>query len=121
MLEYILQYLEHAGAAISLVAVAVIIVGFALAAVGYARGFRRLTAQDNFKQFKIKLGSALTLGLEILVLGDVVETITVTPTFQSLAFLAFLIVLRTVVSWTLVVEIEGRWPWQADAEEQVNA
>ena len=59
----------------------------------------------------------MTLGLEILVLADVIETITVTPTYQSLAVLAFLVVVRTVVSWTLGLEIEGRWPWQPEMEE----
>jgi uncharacterized membrane protein len=117
MLEQILQYLEYAGAAISLFAVAVIVVGFALAAGRYAIRFRESELEKDFKQFKVELGRALTLGLEILVLADVIETITVTPTYQSLAVLAFLVVVRTVVSWTLELEIEGRWPWQAETEE----
>ena len=75
----------------------------------------------NFKQFKIDLAQALTLALEILVLADVIETITVTPTYQSLSVLAFLVVVRTIVSWTLILESEGRWPWQASAEEQTHA
>jgi uncharacterized membrane protein len=121
MLERILQYLEHAGAAISLFAVAVIVVGFALAAGRYAIRFRESTPEANFKRFKIGLGKSLTLGLEILVLADVIETITVKPTYQSLAVLAFLVVVRTIVSWTLVLEIEGRWPWQPGMEDEANA
>ena len=66
--------------------------------------------------FKVELGSALLLGLEILVLADVIDTITVPQTFVSLAFLASIVILRTVVSWTLTLETEGRWPWQAPAE-----
>ncbi len=53
------------------------------------------------------------LGLEILVVADVIETITTKPTFRSLAALAFLVAIRTVFSWTLFLEVEGRWPWQA--------
>jgi uncharacterized membrane protein len=121
MLDQILQYLEHAGAAISLVAVAVIVVGFAQAAGRYAIRFRESTPVENFKRFKIRLGKSLQLGLEILVLADVIETITVTPTYQSLAGLAFLVVVRTVVSWTLALEIEGRWPWQPGTEEEASA
>jgi uncharacterized membrane protein len=117
MLEKILQYHEYASGAISLFAVAVIVVGFSVAAGRYAFRFRELSPEKVFKQFKVELGKALTLGLEILVLADVIKTITVTPTYQSLAVLAFLVVVRTVVSWTLELEIEGRWPWQAETEE----
>ena len=121
MLEQILKYLEYAGGAISLFAVAVIVVGFALALGRYLIQFRESKPVENFKRFKIGLGKSLTLGLEILVLADVIETITVTPTYQSLAVLAFLVVVRTIVSWTLALEIEGRWPWQPGMEEEANA
>jgi uncharacterized membrane protein len=117
ILEQILKYLEYAGSAISLVAVAVIVVGFALAAGRYAIRFRELKPEKDFREFKVGLGSSLTLGLEILVLADVIETITVSPSYQSLMVLAFLVVVRTVVSWTLGLEIEGRWPWQPELEE----
>ena len=121
MTELILEYLEKAGIAISLFAVAVIIVGFATAAWRYARQFRDTTQETNFNLFKIELGGALLLGLEILVLADVIETITVTPTFLSLAILAVIVVIRTAVSWTLTLETEGRWPWQASAEDKESA
>jgi len=116
-MEQLLEYLEYAGHGISLFAVAVIVIGFALAAGRYAIRFRELEPEKDFRQFKVELGKSLTLGLEILVLADVIETITVAPTYRSLAVLAFLVVVRTVVSWTLGLEIEGRWPWQPEAEE----
>jgi len=118
MSEQILEYLEQAGLVINLFAVAVIVGGFILAAVLYARRYRRVSLDTNFQRFKIELGSALTLGLEILVLADVIETITVEPTFRSLAFLAFLVAARTIVSWTLSLEVEGHWPWQSSPEHE---
>ena len=122
MTEQILRFLEQAGVAISVAAVAVIVGGFALAASRYALHFRALSRSQNFGRFKVELGHALILGLEILILADVIETITVTPTLQSLAFLACIVVIRTAVSWTLTLEIEGRWPWQTPvAEEQGHA
>jgi uncharacterized membrane protein len=121
MTEQILEYLEQSSTVITLFAVVVIVVGFVLAAGRYARRWRGVTLGLNFRQFKIDLGHALTLGLEILVLADVIETITVKPTYQSLAVLAFLVVVRTTVSWTLTLETEGRWPWQASVEDQTNA
>ncbi len=121
LIEQILEYLEKAGIVISLVAVAVIIVGFTIAAWRYARRFRDTTQEANFNVFKIELGGILLLGLEILVLADVIETITVTPTFLSLAILAVIVVIRTAVSWTLTLETEGRWPWQPSVEDQKDA
>jgi uncharacterized membrane protein len=118
MSEQILTYLEQAGGVISLFAVLVIIAGFLLAAGRYAVRYRTWTPKQNFVRFKIELGSALTLGLEILILADVIETITVKATFQSLAVLAFLVVVRTVISWTLILETEGHWPWQSSAEDE---
>lgn len=117
MTEQILTLLNHAGMAISLAAVLVIVIGFVLAAAHYVRDFHQSRLEANWQQFKVSLGGALTLGLEILVLADVIETITVEPTFRSLAYLAFLVVARTVVSWTLFLEINGRWPWQPSADD----
>ena len=77
MIEEILKYLELAGVAISLFAVAVILVGFGLAAGRYARRWGNLTLADDFARFRVDLGHALMLGLELLVLADVLETITV--------------------------------------------
>lgn len=121
MTEQILGYLEQAGIVISLFAVAVIVAGFAIAAWRYGRRFSRTTQENNLKLFKVELGSALLLGLEVLVLADVIETITVTPTFTSLALLAAIVIVRTAVSWTLTLETEGRWPWQTAISDQGNA
>lgn len=123
MTELILTYLAHAGVFISLCAVAVIVGGFALSWGRYVHVLRsrELTPQQNYNRFKIEFGRALLLGLEILVLADVIETITVEPTFKSLAVLAVLVVIRTVMSWTLTLEIEGRWPWQPPVEDQGRA
>ena len=121
LIEQILEYLDMAGMAISLFAVAVIIVGFAFAASRYAGRFRETTQESNFNIFKVELGGALLLGLELIVLAEVIETITVTPTFQSLAILAAIVVVRAAVSWNLTLTTEGRWPWQAPVEDQENA
>jgi len=56
----------------------------------------------------------LLLGLEVLVAADIVKTIAIQLTFTSLGLLAGLVVVRTFLSWTLVLEIEGRWPWRRE-------
>jgi len=56
----------------------------------------------------------LLLGLEVLVAADIVKTIAIEITFTSLGLLAGLVLVRTFLSWTLVLEIEGRWPWRRE-------
>ncbi len=118
MIEQILDILEMTGIAISLFAVVVIVVGFAKAAWGYTRRFRKNTQENNFNLFKVELGGSLLLGLEILVLTEVIKTMTVTPTFASLAVLLAVVVVRTAVSWNLTLTIRGQWPWRAPVENQ---
>ena len=72
----------------------------------------RRTAEQNYDTYKIRIGRSLLLGLEVLVAADIVKTIALDLTFASLGLLAGLVLIRTFLSWTLVLEIEGRWPWQ---------
>ncbi len=67
----------------------------------------------NYLEYKHTLGRALLLGLEILVAADVIRTVALEPTWNNIAALGLLVVVRTLLSWTLVVEIEGHWPWRA--------
>lgn len=67
-----------------------------------------------YDAYKIRIGRSLLLGLEILVAADIVKTIAIELTFTSLGLLAGLVVVRTFLSWTLLLEIEGRWPWRRE-------
>jgi uncharacterized membrane protein len=121
VIEQTLELLKQAALAISLFSVAVIIVGFAVAAWRYARRFKETTQENNFDLFKAELGGALMLALEILVLAEVIKTITGTSTFSSLAILLAVMVIRTAVSWNLTLSSKGYWPWQVRAEDQGGA
>jgi uncharacterized membrane protein len=74
-------------------------------------------ATNAYPRYKIFLGRALSLGLEFLVAADVIRTVGVAPTFRNIAILGAIIMIRTALSWSLVVEMEGRWPWQAATGE----
>jgi uncharacterized membrane protein len=65
----------------------------------------------HYDQYRIRIGRSLLLGLEVLVAADIVKTIAIELTFTSLGLLGGLVLVRTFLSWTLVLEIEGRWPW----------
>ena len=121
MTEGLVEYLELASRAISLFAVAVIVFGFVRSLGRYGLGFRALGPEQSFMKLKVELGEALGLGLEMLVLADIIETITVEPSFRSLGVLALLVIVRTVLSWTLSLNIEGHWPWQKPEQEQAHA
>jgi len=73
---------------------------------------KRKAPDANYREYKHTLGAALLLGLEILVAADVIYTVALEPTFENIAALGLLVVVRTFLSWSLMVEIEGRWPWQ---------
>jgi uncharacterized membrane protein len=112
--DTILEWIEIAALAIEILAV-VIIVG----AIFYATARYFLQSATNpselgnhYKQLKVSLGKALLLGLEILVAADIIRTVALEATLQSVLVLGLLVLIRTFLTWALVVEIEGRWPWQ---------
>lgn len=118
-LESSVLMLEHTCTIINVFSVCIILVGLIFTSIRYMAQFGKLAPPDNFKQFKVDFGNVLTLGLEILVLGDVIYTIIVPPTIESLLFLTFIILIRTIVSWTLNLETHGCWPWQIASRRKV--
>jgi uncharacterized membrane protein len=65
-----------------------------------------------YRKCRENLGRAILLGLEFLVAGDIIRTVAISPSFESVGVLAAIVLIRTFLSATLTVEIEGRWPWQ---------
>jgi uncharacterized membrane protein len=72
----------------------------------------RTSGPRRYDEYRIRIGRTLLLGLEILVAADIVKTVAIELTFTSIGLLAGLVVIRTFLSWSLMLEIEGRWPWQ---------
>jgi uncharacterized membrane protein len=73
----------------------------------------RERAVDAYSNLRTFLGRSLLLGLEFLVAGDIIKTVAIEPTFDSVIVLAIIVLVRTVLSLSIDVEIDGRWPWQA--------
>ncbi|NUZ08517.1 DUF1622 domain-containing protein [Piscinibacter koreensis] len=90
----------------------VVIAGGALFAAARLLGSASTAGQLNMRRFRQDFGGAIVLGLEFLVAGDIIRTVVVAPTLQNVAVLAVIVLIRTVLSMALQVEIEGRWPWQ---------
>ena len=74
--------------------------------------------EDRYQRLKFTLGRALLLGLEILVAADIVRTVALEATLESVVVLGLLVLIRTFLSWALVVEIEGHWPWHARRDRE---
>jgi len=91
--------------------VAAILVGFAY---GVFRSVRLLftgARPEAYATARRVFGKSILLGLEVLVAADLIRTIAVDPTLENLYVLGVLIVIRTFLSWSLDVELEGVWPW----------
>jgi uncharacterized membrane protein len=74
---------------------------------------RQERAVDAYSRLRTFIGRSLLLGLEFLVAGDIIKTVAIEPTFDSVIVLAIIVLVRTVLSLSIDVEIDGRWPWQA--------
>ena len=90
--------------------VAILVVGgigaFAIATVRLLRG-----APETYSTLRGSLGRVILLGLEVLIIGDIIRTIVVDPTIQSVGVLGLIVLIRIVLSFSLEVEIDGAWPW----------
>jgi uncharacterized membrane protein len=102
---------EGTGKIIDAVGVAAIVLGLAAALATTAR---QLTHRDvhAYERFRIRLGRAILLGLELLVAADIIRTVAVTPTLERVGVLAGIVIIRTFLSLTLELETTGSWPWQ---------
>lgn len=108
--------------AIEITGTAIIVTGAAAALLRFLEQvfLRRLDAQ-TIGRFRSNLGEAILLGLEFLVAADIINTIAIQPTLQSLTVLAGVVLIRTFLSFSLEVEIKGRWPWQREAGTKRDA
>lgn len=110
---------EFLGRAFELGGLAALLVGAIVAIVSYLRAFRAMPDQRSlvYRQLRKGLGRAILVGLELLVAGDIIRTVTIQPTFQSVGVLGLIVVVRTFLSWSLEVEVNGQWPWRRAATE----
>ena len=106
MAHWVTRASEAAGIAI-LVIGAVIATGYFLSSLA-----RKVPFTEAYHRYRGDLGRAILLGLEFLVAADIISTVAVEPTLRSVVVLGLIVLIRTFLSFSLEVEIEGRWPWQ---------
>lgn len=119
VLDRVLDGVEYVAVAIEVLAIVIIVISIVSATWQYLdRRLRRQDAGGGYYQYRSQLGSGLLLGLEILVAADVIRTVALEQTLQSVLTLGVLVLIRIILGWSIVVEIERRWPWQQPAGDQ---
>jgi uncharacterized membrane protein len=107
VVDFISKVIDGAG-------VAVVVVGLLLATCVFALAQRDPAGRGAaYRVYRQQVGKAILLGLEFLVAADIIRTVAVSPSFRGVGVLALVVAVRTFLSFTLDVELEGRWPWQA--------
>jgi uncharacterized membrane protein len=114
LIDSIRAAIEWAALAIEILGAVVIFAGVLRVAItrGTVRFLLKVDEPGAYDSYKHQIGRALLLGLEFLVAADVIRTVALEPTLGNVAVLGLLVLVRTFLSWSLTVEIEGRWPWQ---------
>lgn len=112
------ESIELVGEAIDVAGVVAIVIGTVVATLLAGRDLlgRGSGDRDTYESYRQRLGRSILLGLELLVAADIIKTVAITPTFESVGVLALIVLVRTFLSWSLELEITGRWPWQKEHE-----
>ncbi len=107
------DWIQSVGVVVDIGGVIVIAVGILISLGAFVIALvQRSLFPDAYQTLRHSLGRAILLGLELLVAADIVRTVAVEPTLTSVAVLALIVLVRTFLSFSLEVELEGRWPWQ---------
>lgn len=105
-------FIFYSTKAIEVTGVLVIVGGAVLASITYVRHIRRAT-ESSFEDFRRQLGRSILLGLEFLVAADIIATVAIKPSLESVAILGLIVIIRTFLSFSLEIELEGKLPWRS--------
>src|SRR4051794_30029894 len=108
-IEHIVQVVEATGVLVMVVA------GLIALCAAVPAALDATTRPHAYQDLRRSLGRVILLGLEILIIGDIVRTVVVEPTMESVVVLGLIVLIRIVLSFALEVEIDGHWPWNGRA------
>jgi uncharacterized membrane protein len=103
---------ETVAESIEVAAIVAISVAIIYAAISGARAWIRSGGDAAFEVFKRAIGRGMLVGLDLLIAADIIKTVTVEATVENTVTLGLLVLIRTFLSWSIVVEVTGRWPWE---------
>jgi uncharacterized membrane protein len=115
------QAADVVGTSFQVVGIAVLVIGALLAFVLYLKAPRRRDTPTAYTDLRRDLGKAILVGLELLVAADIISSVATNPTFATVGVLGLIVLIRTFLSWSLEVEVNGRWPWQSSRSPNEDA
>jgi uncharacterized membrane protein len=114
-MEFIKVFFEWSATAIEVGTVLLLVVATTFGTAVYVLRFGR-HGEGAYREYKVRLGKMLILALEFMVTADIIRTVALDQTLNNVLILGLLVMIRTFLSWSLSVEIEGHWPWQGGAK-----
>jgi uncharacterized membrane protein len=108
------EIISVVGYGIEAVGVVVIVIGIIVSTFQVVKPFGNQAQGDRYLLYRRQLGRSIILGLEFLVAGDIIRTVVVAGTFENIAMLGLIILIRSFLIFTLHLEVEGKWPWQTE-------
>lgn len=114
------ELISVAGYGIETIGVLIIVAGSAGSSFRFLSHFRKEPEGFAYRIYRRQLGRSIILGLEFLIAGDIIRTVVVADTLTNITILGLIILIRTFLSFTLFLEVEGHWPWQQVNDEENN-
>lgn len=121
------EIIETAGRYMDVAGVSVMVIGAIVSIPMALRGLQPRKLPEGaeplsvYRAYRQLLGRSILLGLELLVAADIIRTVAVAPTYESVGVLAIIVLIRTFLSFSLELEITGRWPWQKEPDGSPSA
>jgi len=112
------EFIGIAGYAIEAFGVLVIILGCLVSSVRFLLRLGHGSADAAYRGYRRTLGRSIILGLEFLIAGDIIRTVVISPTLSSVAVLALIVLIRSFLSLTLELNVEGHLPWKTPPENK---
>ncbi len=113
-----IEIIKIVGYAIEAFGVLVVIIGSFLATANFLFTYRKLSEGKAYKNYRRNLARSIILGLEFLIAGDIIRTVVVAESIENVGILALIVMIRSFLSVTLHLEVEGSWPWQKESSNE---
>jgi uncharacterized membrane protein len=118
-MEYFRHIMEVVGTSVDGVGVFIVAGGMVVATLRLATG-RAHDTGNYYSLYRQDVGRAILLGLEFLIAGDIIRTVVVAPTLQNVVVLGMIVLIRTFLSLSLQLEIEGKLPWRREMPHDIH-
>ena len=107
------EVISYSTAALEASGLAVIMIGAVVSSLVFLFRLRRFGFEASYRSYRADLGRGILLGLELLIAADILRSLLIDPTLNGLILLGGIVLVRTFLSFSLEVEINGHWPWES--------